>query len=84
MASEILQVMFLGITGFHYHVAHYAVAGATASQISTTIWKCVDKLAEWEFEVSSKIYVNLVVYQNCFSHCYFFCDAMKTIVHRDY
>ena len=60
MASEILQVMFLGITGFHYHVAHYAVAGATASQISTTIWKCVDKLAEWEFEVSSQRSIQLL------------------------
>ena len=60
MASEILQVMFLGLTGFHYHVAHYAVAGATASQITTTIWKCVDKLAEWEFEVSSQRSIQLL------------------------
>lgn len=56
MATEIFQVMFLGITGFHFHVAHFAVAGAVAGQITSAIWKCVDALTEWEFVVSIKTF----------------------------
>ena len=55
MATEVLQYMFLGVTGFHFHVAHFAVAGAVASQIQTTFWKCVQKLHEWEFKVGDLI-----------------------------
>ena len=56
MANGILQVMFLGITGFHFPVAHFAVADTMPSLISTIIWKCLDKLIEWGFEVSLNIF----------------------------
>ena len=52
MATEMLQYMFLGATGFHFHVAHYAVSHAVASQIIPTLWKCVQKLTEWDFQAS--------------------------------
>ena len=55
IASEVLQYMWLGISGFHFHVAYFPVKAAVAGQIYSTMWKVVDALSEWEFKVSKAI-----------------------------
>lgn len=51
LATHALQFVFHGFTGFRWPVAYYRSNPATAHQLYTTFWKCVDELGERGFTI---------------------------------
>lgn len=56
MATHVLQIIFLGITGFRFPIAHFPVTEATASEIHCMFHRAVHYLSTWGFHVK---YVNM-------------------------
>ena len=56
MATHVFQIIFLGITGFRFPIAHFPVTEATASEIHCMIHRAVHCLSTWEFDVK---YINM-------------------------
>ncbi|CAC5381154.1 unnamed protein product [Mytilus coruscus] len=51
LATHALQFVFHGLTGFRWPVAYFGSNTATAHQLCSTYWKCVDVLDEHGFTV---------------------------------
>ncbi|CAC5424371.1 unnamed protein product [Mytilus coruscus] len=51
LATHALQFVFHGLTGFRWPVAYFGSNIATAHQLCSTYWKCVDVLDEHGFTV---------------------------------
>ncbi|KAJ8313193.1 hypothetical protein KUTeg_009256 [Tegillarca granosa] len=49
VASSVLQISFLGYTGFRFPIAHYPTAGASAYELYTIIWEIISYLQSWNF-----------------------------------
>lgn len=56
MATHVFQIIFLGITGFRFPIAHFPVTEATASEIHCMIQRAVHCLSTWGFDVK---YINM-------------------------
>ncbi|KAL3888305.1 hypothetical protein ACJMK2_000676 [Sinanodonta woodiana] len=52
LASKVLQVSFLGYTGFRFPIAHYPTAGVKASELYIIIWDIISNLQSWGFTVN--------------------------------
>ena len=52
LATNALQVLFLGNTGFRFPVAHLATTSASASELYLIFWKTVKMLALFGFKVT--------------------------------
>ncbi|KAJ8017433.1 hypothetical protein HOLleu_45163 [Holothuria leucospilota] len=51
VASDVLQIYFLGYTGFRWPICHFPTTGVTASELYITIWKIISELQDWGFYV---------------------------------
>ncbi|KAK3089320.1 hypothetical protein FSP39_002711 [Pinctada imbricata] len=51
LANEVLQVSFVGFTGFRFPICHFPTAGVKASDLHIIIWNCISKLWDYGFEV---------------------------------
>ncbi|XP_069123679.1 uncharacterized protein [Argopecten irradians] len=51
LASEVLQVTFVGYTGFRFPVAHYPSVGVTGAELYILLWNIVSQLSSWGFTV---------------------------------
>ena len=51
VATHVLQIVFLGVTGFRFPVAHFLTDGAQIGELQSTFWLAVDKLSMYEFRV---------------------------------
>ncbi len=51
LATECLQIIFLGHTGFRFPIAHFSTEGVKASGLMIHIWDAVSKLQDWGFTV---------------------------------
>jgi hypothetical protein len=49
LASHVLQIQFLGFTGFRFPIAHFPSHGATAMEIHLIFWQTVDMLYSYGF-----------------------------------
>lgn len=47
LASEVLQISFLGYTGFRFPIAHYPTGGVTAAELYVIVWDVVSNLQSW-------------------------------------
>ena len=55
MATHILQLIFLGDTGFRHPVAHFATRESVAAELYVIVWEAVAKLRDKGFSVSDVI-----------------------------
>ena len=53
LASHILQLVFVGSQGFRFPVAYFATSEASPTDLDLIIWKTIDHLNQWDFEVSN-------------------------------
>ena len=51
LASHVLQMIFLGDTGFRFPFAHFPTTEATASDLYVVFWEAVLNLHKWGFQV---------------------------------
>ena len=51
IATQVLQVSFLGYSGFRFPLAHYPTGGVTASELYLIIWDIISNLQSWGFIV---------------------------------
>jgi len=51
IANHVLQLQFLGLTGFRFPLAHFPTTQATAPEINVVFWKCVAMLQSYGFTV---------------------------------
>lgn len=51
LATDVLQITFLGYTGFRFPVAHYPTDGVKASELYIILWEVISKLQSWGFIV---------------------------------
>ncbi|XP_014675321.1 PREDICTED: uncharacterized protein LOC106815380 [Priapulus caudatus] len=51
LASEVIQLTFMGYTGFRFPLCHYPTGGVKASELHIIIWDAIAKLADWGFTV---------------------------------
>ena len=51
LASHVLQVVFIGYTGFRFPVCHFPTTGVTASELHTILWSVIKNLYDWGFYV---------------------------------
>lgn len=51
LATEVLQVTFLGHTGFRFPLVHYPTDGIKASELYIIIWDVISHLQSWGFVV---------------------------------
>ena len=51
IANHVLQLQFLGLTGFRFPLAHFPTTQATAPEINQIFWKCVSFLQSYGFKV---------------------------------
>lgn len=51
LAEEVMQLSFLGYTGFRFPVCHFPTDGIKASELSLIIWDTVAKLSDWGFQI---------------------------------
>ncbi|KAK3085261.1 hypothetical protein FSP39_000805 [Pinctada imbricata] len=49
LANEVLQVSFVGFTGFRFPICHFPTAGVKASDLHIIIWNCISKLWDYGF-----------------------------------
>lgn len=49
LASEVLQVTFLGYTGFRFPIAHYPTNTVSAAELYGIIWDIISELQSWGF-----------------------------------
>ena len=51
LATEVLQVTFLGNSGFRFPLAHFATRPILPHELHIIIWEIVSKLQDWGFHV---------------------------------
>jgi hypothetical protein len=51
LASHVLQLLFLGDTGFRFGFAHFPTKEANASDLYVVFWEAVLHLEKWGFKV---------------------------------
>lgn len=51
LATHVLQIVFLGYTGFRFPVCHFPTTGVNASELHTILWSVMKKLYDWGFHV---------------------------------
>jgi hypothetical protein len=51
LASEVIQVTFMGYTGFRFPLCHYPTGGVKSSELHIIIWDAIAKLSDWGFTV---------------------------------
>lgn len=51
LATDVLQITFLGYTGFRFPIAHYPTDGVKASELYIIIWDLISQLQSWGFIV---------------------------------
>ena len=51
LGTHALQLVFLGITGFRFPIAHFITDGVQAPQLYPLFWEAVDKLKVFSFRV---------------------------------
>lgn len=55
IATQVIQVTFLGYTGFRFPLCHYPTCGVKSSELHVILWKLVACLNDWGFTVD---YIN--------------------------
>ncbi len=56
LATHVLQMEFLGFSGFHFPVAHFPTSGIQAHQLIPLYWECVRHLLEFDFHVDFTLF----------------------------
>lgn len=51
LATDVLQITFLGHTGFRFPIAHFASKCAKAHELYIILWDVISSLGEWGFTV---------------------------------
>ena len=51
LASHVLQIIFIGYTGFRFPVAHFPTDCVTASELQIIMWNTISELQNWGFTV---------------------------------
>lgn len=51
LATSVLQISFLGYTGFRFPITYYPTNGVTASELFCIIWDIISHLQTWNFTV---------------------------------
>ena len=51
LATHVLQISFLGYTGFRFPLVHYPTDGIKASELHVIIWDIISELMCWNFNV---------------------------------
>ena len=51
LATHILQLLFIGDTGFRFPVVYYCTTEAVAAELYEMIWNCVNNLKMNDFHV---------------------------------
>lgn len=51
LAIDVLQITFLGHTGFRFPIVHYTIVGVKASEHYVIIWNVISGLQSWGFKV---------------------------------
>lgn len=51
LATHVLQIVFIGYTGFRFPVCHYPTKGVSASELHTILWSVIKMLYDWGFYV---------------------------------
>lgn len=51
LASEVIQITFVGFTGFRFPICHFPTGGIKASELSIIIWNVIEKLSDWGFQI---------------------------------
>ena len=51
LATHVLQFVFLGYTQFKWPVAYYTTTEAQASELMVLVWKVINTLSAYGFEV---------------------------------
>ncbi|PIK38809.1 hypothetical protein BSL78_24364 [Apostichopus japonicus] len=51
LATEVLQVYFLGYTGFRWPICHFPTCGVKASELYVMLWDVIAKLQDWGFTI---------------------------------
>ena len=51
LATHILQILYLGIDGTRWPVAHYSSATASASEIDLIFWQIIGELKKFGFNI---------------------------------
>ncbi|XP_070184988.1 uncharacterized protein [Littorina saxatilis] len=51
LATHVLQLVFLGMSGFRFPFAHFPVKDSTAVDLYCTVWQAVQELSLWGFDV---------------------------------
>ena len=52
LANHVLQLSFVGFTGFKFPIAQFPNREAASYEIMNIFWKAVDVLDDWGFKVS--------------------------------
>lgn len=50
LASEVIQITFVGFTGFRFPICYSPTEGVTASELGIIIWNVTKKLRAWEYQ----------------------------------
>ena len=51
IAIRVLQLSFLGYTGFRFPLCNFPTNGIKASELSIVVWNAIAKLGDWGFQV---------------------------------
>jgi hypothetical protein len=51
LATHVLQIVFLGYSGFRWPIAHYPVVQARSTDMYIQVWQAIDRLEQWDFHV---------------------------------
>jgi hypothetical protein len=61
LASHVLQLVFLGDTGYRFAFAHFPTKEANASELYVVFWEAVLQLEKWDFKVR-QTFMSLMIY----------------------
>lgn len=53
LATDALQLVYLGHTGFRFPVAHFAATASKAHELYVILWNAISALGEWGFNVDA-------------------------------
>lgn len=53
LATDALQILFLGHTGFRFPIAHFATKCVKAHELYIILWNIISSLGEWGFTVDA-------------------------------
>ena len=68
LATHVLQVMFVGYTGYRFPVCHYPTCGVKASELHTILCSTIKKLHDWGFFVDYILCKTILHYHRCFRY----------------